>query len=88
MSLWKNILPYWQLNFFPYKSHKTLYTLINIIISIEMFHTLLNFFLATIIKPGSIDDIRKSKYYKTHSPYYSDYLIFPQREIEMEAKKI
>ncbi len=57
-------------------------------IIIELCYTLLHFLLATLIKPGSIEDIRKSIYYQTHSPYYSDYLIFPTREINnMEFKK-
>ena len=91
----KNILPYWQKYYYKYEPNKKKYIFIKTIISIELFYTLFNFILACIIKPGSVKDIRNSKYYQTHSPYYSNELIFPyynnddmEKGIKNNTKKI
>jgi palmitoyltransferase len=77
LSIIKNIFPFWYLYFYPYESNKIFYISYKSLLTIELFLALLNNFLAIIIKPGNISDIRKSKYYKTHSPYFSEKLLFP-----------
>ena len=77
LSILKNIFPFWYMNFYPYESNKVFYILYKSILTIELFLALLNNILAIIIKPGSVNDIRNSKYYKTHSPYFSEKLLFP-----------
>ena len=73
----KNIFPYWQRYYYKYETNKKKYIFIKIIIFIELCYTLFNFILASIIKPGNVKDIRNSKYYQTHSPYFSNDLILP-----------
>ena len=59
ISVIKTIIP-------EYKNQKKilLSQFISISTLIELFYILFNFFLATLIKPGSISDIINSKYYK------------------------
>ena len=38
--------------------------------------TTINFILSVIVKPGNVSDIKKSKYYQTHNPYYSEQIKF------------
>ena len=73
ISVIKTIIP-------EYKNQKKilLSQFISISTLIELFYILFNFFLATLIKPGSISDIINSKYYKKNNPYFSKELIFPQ----------
>ena len=73
ISVIKTIIP-------EYKNQKKilLSQFISISTLIELFYILFNFFLATLIKPGSISDIINSKYYKKNNPYFSKDLIFPQ----------
>ena len=73
ISVIKTIIP-------EYKNQKKilLSQFISISTLIELFYILFNFFLATLIKPGSIIDIINSKYYKKNNPYYSKDLILPQ----------
>ena len=77
ISIIKNIFPYWYQNYLPYEENKIFYFIYKCLISLAIFFSLFNYLLAVIIKPGNISDIRKSKYYKTHSPYYSENLEFP-----------
>ena len=77
ISIMKNIFPYWYKNYISYEKHQIFYFIFKFIISLELFLTLFNFSLAIIIKPGSVSDLKKSKYYKTHNPYYSEKLLFP-----------
>ena len=72
ISVIKNIFPYWYKNFISYENHKMFYTIYKYIIFFELLSTLFNHVLAIIIKPGSVQDLRNSKYYKEHSAYYSD----------------
>lgn len=87
-SILKNGFPYWFIHFFPYKSNKLFYNSYKLILTIEIFLALINNILAVLIKPGNIDDIRKSKYYRTHSPYYSDKLLFPLSSIDNSKNNI
>ena len=72
ISVIKNIFPYWYKNFISYENHKIFYNIYKYIIFFELLSTLFNHVLAIIIKPGSVQDLRNSKYYKEHSAYYSD----------------
>ena len=72
ISVIKNIFPYWYKNFISYENHKIFYNVIKYLIFFEFFLTLFNDVFAMIIKPGSVSDLRNSKYYKTHSAYYSE----------------
>ena len=72
ISVIKNIFPYWYKNFISYENHKILYNIYKYLIFFELLLTVFNHILAVIIKPGSVQDLRISKYYKTHSAYYSD----------------
>ena len=76
-SVLKNVFPYWYIYYYSYESKKVFYFIYKLLISLELFYSLFNNILAIIIKPGNISDIRKSKYYKVHSPYYSESLLFP-----------
>ena len=71
LSILKNIFPYWYKNFMSYENHKIFYTIFKYLIFFELFLALFNHIFATIIKPGSIFDLKSSKYYKTHTAYYS-----------------
>ena len=75
-SILKNIFPFWYKNFFPYENHKIFYNLYKFLLSIELFLTIFNNLLAIIVKPGNVSDIKKSKYYRRHNPYYSEKLQF------------
>ena len=77
MSIIKNIFPFWYQYYFTYESNQIFYNIYKSIITIELFYCLFNNIFSLIIKPGNISDIHKSTYYKTHSPYYSDKLLFP-----------
>ena len=72
ISIIKNIFPFWYKNFISYENHKLFYTVIKSLIFVELILSLFNNILAMLIKPGSVFDLKKSKYYKTHSAYYSD----------------
>ena len=72
ISVIKNIFPYWYKNFISYENHKMFYNIYKYIIFFELLSTLFNHVLAIIIKPGSVQDLKNSKYYKEHSAYYSD----------------
>ena len=72
ISVIKNIFPYWYKNFISYENHKMFYNIYKYMIFFELLSTLFNHVLAIIIKPGSVQDLRNSKYYKEHSAYYSD----------------
>ena len=76
-SILKNIFPYWYQNFLSYENHKIFYITHKFLISLELFLTLFNNILSIIVKPGNIPDLRNSKYYQTHNPYYSDKLKIP-----------
>ena len=76
---YKILLPYMYNFFLPYEMHKIFYFFYKLLLNIEFFYTILNYILAVIIKPGNISDIKKSKYFKIHNPYYCDLLKFPQR---------
>ena len=71
ISVIKNIFPYWYKNFLSYEKHNIFYNIIKVLIFFELFLTLFNHILAVIIKPGNVSDLKKSKYYKTHTAYYS-----------------
>ena len=76
-SILKNVFPFWYINYYPYESKKIFYIIYKSLITIELCYTIFNNILALLIKPGNVKDIRRSKYYKTHSPYYSERLLFP-----------
>ena len=76
-SIIKNIFPYWQKNFLLYKNHQIFYEIYKTLVTIELFLTVINNILSIIVKPGSVQDLRNSKYYKSHSAYYSEDLKFP-----------
>ena len=71
LSILKNIFPYWYKNFMSYENHKIFYTIFKYLIFFELFLVLFNHIFATIIKPGSVFDLKSSKYYKSHTAYYS-----------------
>ena len=71
LTVIKNIFPYWYKNFLSYEKHNIFYNIIKVLIFFELFLTLFNHILAVIIKPGNVSDLKKSKYYKTHTAYYS-----------------
>ena len=77
ISILKNIFPYWYNNILSYENHKILYIIYKCLISFALFSSLFNFILSIIVKPGNITDIRNSKYYQSHNPYYSDKLKIP-----------
>ena len=81
-SILKHIFPYWYKNFFPYKEHKIFYNVLKISLSIELILTIFNNILSVLVKPGNVSDLRVSKYYQTHSAYYSENLIFPSSFIK------
>ena len=76
-SILKNIFPFWYNNFYSYENHKFFYILYKLLISLELFLTISNYILSIIVKPGNISDIKKSKYYQSHNPYYSEKIQFP-----------
>ena len=88
LSLIKNVFPFWFKYIYSYESKKIFYIFYKSLITIELFYCMFNFILASIVKPGNIHDIRSSKYYKTHSPYYSDKLLFPISPIEISKSSI
>ena len=71
------IFPFWYKNILSNKKYKIFYHFYIIILSTEFFLVIFNYLLSIIVKPGNINDIKKSKYYQTHNPYYSDYIKFP-----------
>ena len=71
LSILKNVFPFWYKNFMSYENHKIFYNTIKYLIFFELFLTLFNHIFATIIKPGSVFDLKSSKYYKSHTAYYS-----------------
>ena len=71
------IFPFWYKNILSNKKYKIFYNFYIIILSTEFFLVIFNYLLSIIVKPGNINDIKKSKYYQTHNPYYSDYIKFP-----------
>ena len=87
-SLLKNVFPYWYVYYYPYESRKIFYNLYKSIMTIELCYTLFNNILALLVKPGNIKDIRNSKYYKTHSPYFSERLLFPISSVDMSKNSI
>ena len=82
ISIIKNIFPFWYEYYYSFESKTLVYIIYKSIITIELLYCLFNNILSLIIKPGSIFDIRKSQYYKTHNPYYSDKLLFPISSID------
>ena len=87
-SLLKNVFPYWYVYYYPYESRKIFYNLYKSIMTIELCYTLFNNILALLVKPGNIKDIRNSKYYKTHSPYFSERLLFPISSVDISKNSI
>ena len=88
ISIMKNIFPYWYKNYISYENHKIFYALLIFILSLEIFLTLINFTLAIIVKPGTVFDLKNSKYYKIHNPYYSENLHFPQSILNHQNSNI
>ena len=76
-SVLKNIFPYWYKNFLSYEDHKIFYNIFKFLMGIELFLTIFNNILSVVVKPGNVSDLRKSEYYKTHNPYYTEELKFP-----------
>ena len=71
------IFPIWNKNILSNKKYKIFYNFYKIIISTEFFLVIFNYILSIVVKPGNINDIKQSNYYKTHNPYYSEQIIFP-----------
>ena len=74
-SFLNNLIPYWSSRLYNYNSNKILYNFFYIIIcplySLLYFQMVLNYILAVIIKPGSIEDLKKSKKFKKKlNPYF------------------
>ena len=74
-SFLNNLIPYWSSIFYYSYKTKIFYYLFYIIIcplySLIYFQLVLYYILTAIIKPGSIEDIRKSKKFKTKvNPYF------------------
>ena len=72
VSMLKYIFPYWYKYFFPYEKHKIFYNVLKTLITIEIILTIFNNLMSILVKPGNVSDLRKSEYYKTHSPYFSE----------------
>ena len=77
ISILRHIFPYWYKYFLSYENHKIFYFFYKFLISLELLLSVFNNILSIITKPGNVTDLRKSKYYKTHNPYYSEELQFP-----------
>ena len=74
-SFLDNLIPYWSSTFHDFYSHKIFYYLFYIIIcplyTILYFQMVLYYLLTAIIKPGSIEDLKKSiKFRKRLNPYF------------------
>ena len=80
LKLLKTIIPYYT------KKNKFLSNLLNLLLLIEIFYSLFNFILATIIKPGSIIDLKSSEFYKKNNAYVSKYLKFPKINQNIQIK--
>ena len=80
LNLLKTIIPFFS------KKNKFLSKLLNFIFFIEIFYSLFNFILATIVKPGSIIDLKSSEFYKKNNPYFSKYLKFPKINQNIQIK--
>ena len=74
-SFINNLIPYWSSSFSNFYSHKIYYYLFHIIIcplyTILFFHVVLYYILSAIIKPGSVEDLKKSNKFKNKlNPYF------------------
>jgi len=67
-SFYQIIIPYWT-NYYPGFISRCLLNFISIY---TLTHLHLYYLLAITIKPGCVDDIINSKYYKKHNPYVVD----------------
>ena len=70
------------------KKNKIFSKILNFTFLTEIFYSLFNFILATIIKPGSIIDLKSSEFYKKNNAYVSECLKFPKnlKNIQMKFK--
>lgn len=82
ISMIKTLIPYWGK-----KTNKNFTRIIKIITSIQVLYIIINYLLATIVKPGSPNDLKKSKFYKKQSAYYSSSLELPPINIK-KAKRL
>ena len=70
-----NLVPYWSTTFYTFYDNKILYYIFNIVVcplySLVYFQVVLYYILTSIIKPGSIQDLKRSiKFKKKINPYY------------------
>lgn len=59
-----HLIPYWKV-----KLGYLFSIIITLVLIILLFNILFNYFLAMLVRPGSVSDISKSKKYKTKNPY-------------------
>ena len=75
-----NLVPYWSNIFYNFYNNKILYYIFNMVVcplySLVYFQVVLYYILTVIIKPGSIQDLKRSiKFKKKINPYYCYNLI-------------
>lgn len=80
ISTLKCIVPFWRRKFGRWFTRP-----LQILQFIQVLYILFNYILATIVKPGSVLDIKNSQYYKTHSAYRSTSLVLPQITIQLRS---
>ena len=80
ISTLKCIIPFWRRKFGRWFTRP-----LQILQFIQVLYILFNYILATVVKPGSVSDIRNSTYYKTHSAYRSTSLLLPQIKIQLRS---
>lgn len=67
----KFLLPYWNINY-----GFAVYLTLNVLFLIQVFYVISNYILSCIIKPGTIEDLRNSNYYKKHNAYITKVISF------------
>ena len=80
ISTLKCIIPFWRRKLGRWFTRP-----LQILQFIQVLYILFNYILATVVKPGSVSDIRNSTYYKTHSAYRSTSLLLPQIKIQLRS---
>ena len=70
-----NLVPYWSTTFYTFYNNKILYYIFNMVVcplySLVYFQVVLYYILTSIIKPGSVQDLKRSiKFKKKINPYY------------------
>ena len=67
----KFLLHYWYINY-----GFITYVILNALFICQVFYVISNYILSCIIKPGTLEDLRNSKYFKKHNPYITKVISF------------